>query len=373
LIKIAEPMDEIMYLDRVELLAIDHPKESQVHPDERFVLSGPPPTQALLVFDRRFHPLRATDHKGRDVTAILKERDGKMASGFARRSWLGYAEEHYVDLDFGDQLSKLKPGERVFLILVGWTDYPYAESIYAATQAGVPTITPVLERLGDDGKWKDLGEIGFPAGLPRVMTKEVTGLVEGPSCRLRIRTNLQIQWDEIAIAPLAGIAKPGDKGRVRVMNLAPSKATLAARGFMKELKPYGPTGPVEYDDSQTERVEVTPWRGMLTRLGDVTDLLVKDDDQFVVAGPGEEVTIAFDAIKLPPVPADYARSYVLRSWGYSKDTAPTTVTGGSVEPLPYRGAKDFPFLTPEEQRKADAVQAEYRRKWNTRPAVGGRE
>jgi FG-GAP-like repeat/ASPIC and UnbV len=373
LIKIAEPMDEVMYLDRVELLAIDHPKQSQVHPDERFVLTGPPPTQKLLVFDTRVHPLRATDHKGRDLTAILKDRDGKMASGFARRSWLGYAEEHFVDLDFGDQLSKVKPGERLFLVMTGWTDYPYAESIYAATQAGVPTITPVLERMGEDGKWKDLGELGFPAGLPRVMTKEVTGLVEGPSCRLRIRTNLQIHWDEIAIAPLAGIAKPGDKDRVRVMNLTPTQATLAARGFMRELKPHGPTGPVEYDDSQTERVEVTPWRGMLTRLGDVTELLLTDEDQFAVCGPGEELTIAFDASKLPAVPAGYSRSYVLRSWGYSKDTAPTTVTGGLVEPLPFRGAKNFPFLSADERRQADVMQAEYRKKWNTRPAAGGRE
>jgi len=284
---------------------------------------------------------------------------------------MGYAEEHFVELDFGDRLSKLKTGERVFLVMAGWTDYPFAESIYAATQAGVPTITPTLERLGPDGKWKNLGEIGFPAGLPRVMTKEVTGLVEGADCRLRIRTNLQIHWDQVVLAPLADIAKPGEARRVRVAVVPLDQATLAARGFMKEVRPHGATGPVEYDDSQTERVEVTPWRGMLTKLGDVTELVRRDDDHFVVVGPGDEVTVSFDANSLPPLPSGHVRSYVLRTWGYSKDTAPTTVTGGVVEPLPFGGFKNFPFVTPDERLKADAAQAEYRRTWNTRPAAGG--
>ena len=302
-IKIADAMDEVVYLDRLELLAIDHPKDTQVHPDERFVLEGPAPTQDLLVFANRIHPARTTDHKGRDLTATLRDRDGKMASGFARRSWIGYAEEHFVELDFADRLAKLKPGERVFLVMAGWTDYPYAESMYAATQAGVPTITPVLERLGDDGKWKSLGELGFPAGLPRVMTKDVTGHVDGPSCRLRIRTNLQIHWDQIVVAPLSSVARPGDSGGVRVQVVPLAQATLAARGLIKEIRPHGPTGPVEYDETQIERVEVTPWRGLLTRLGDVTELLNKTDDHYALCAPGDEVTIAFDASTLPPFSA----------------------------------------------------------------------
>ena len=65
------------------------------------------------------------------------------------------------------------------------------------------------------------------------------------------------------------------------------------------------------------------------------------------------------------------RSYVLRTWGYSKDTAPTTVTGGLVEPLPFRGFKNFPLVTPDERRQADAIQREYRKKWNTRHGAGG--
>ncbi|MBO0697981.1 MAG: VCBS repeat-containing protein [Zavarzinella sp.] len=370
-LKIAEPMDELMYLDRVRLVAIDHPKGAEVHPDERFAVAGPPPTQDLLVFDSAVHPVRATDHHGRDVTAKLRDRDKNHVTDFARRSWLGYAEEHFVDLDFGDRLSKFKPDERLFLVMAGWTDYAYPESIYAATQAGIPTTVPTLERLGQDGMWQDIGELGFPAGLPRVMTREVTGLVAGPSCRLRIRTNLCVYWDKIVIAPLSEVAKPGQSSKVRVTPLDPSRATLAARGFIQEVRPNGRSGPVEYDDGRTETVAITPWRGMLTKLGDVTELLQRQDDCFVLCGPGDEVTIQFDGTILPPTPEGYVRSYVLRAWGYCKDTAPTTVTGGRVEPLPFHGMRNYPHFTDDERHQADEIQAEYRRKWNTRPATGG--
>ncbi len=56
------------------------------------------------------------------------------------------------------------------MLLAGWTDYAYPESIYAARQAGVDPIWPRLERQTADGRWEPVMEIGIPAGLPRVMT-----------------------------------------------------------------------------------------------------------------------------------------------------------------------------------------------------------
>jgi tetratricopeptide (TPR) repeat protein len=370
-LKVAEPMDEQLYLDRAELIAIDHRAGTQVHPDERFVITGPMPTQDLLVFEEEFRPIRATDHKGRDVLELLRERDQRYVDGFARRAWLGYAEEHFVELDFGDRVSRFAPKDRLFLVLAGWTDYAYPESIYAATQAGVPTTVPVLERLGLDGTWQSLGELGFPAGLPRVMTKEVTGLLAGPECRLRIRTNLSVYWDKIVVAPLAEVANPKTGGRARVTFLDVANANLAHRGFIREVRPQGSAGPIEYDDRQTDNIAVTPWRGVLTRLGDVTDLVRREDDCFVLCGPGDEVTLSFDASVLPPLPEGHVRSYVLRTWGYCKDTAPTTATGGRVEPLPFRGVLTYPHFTPEQRNRADAAQSDYRKRWNTRPAAGG--
>ena len=207
------------------------------------------------------------------MTKTLRERDGKTVDDFDKRSWLGFAEDHWVELNFGDRLAKYGPQDRLFLCLAGWTDYPYPESIFAAQQAGTAMQPPVLERLDADGQWKQIGgDFGFPAGLPRMMTKEVTGLLGGPSCRIRLRTNLQIYWDQIYAAPLLETATEATKGDVRVTPLNVTDATLAARGILRQTASNG--GPlVVFDADQTQSMALTRWTGSLTKLGKVTELL----------------------------------------------------------------------------------------------------
>jgi Tfp pilus assembly protein PilF len=362
-LKIGEPMDEVMYLDKLRLDVIDHPADVSIFPDERFATSDPQPSQERLFFrdSERIFATKATDHKHRDVTQLLRERDGKYVEGFAMRSWLGYAEEHFVELDFNGGLKNLPAGRKLYLVLAGWTDYPYPESIYAATQAGLPTIWPVLEQKQANGTWKTLGEIGLPAGMPRVMTKEVTGWIDPAGGPVRIRTNLQIYWDQVFLAPLAVDAEK------TVRELPVKQASLEHRGFTQEYRPGGKL-PIAYDYDRLEPVLVTKWKGKLTRTGDVTELLTDADDKHVIAGPGDEVTAEFDASGLPTLPAGWKRSFVLRTWGYSKDTAPTTATGGEVYPLPYRAMPQYPY-DPKKNPPPAAV-IEYDRKWNTRPAGG---
>ena len=65
----------------------------------------------------------------------------------------------------------------------------------------------------------------------------------------------------------------------------------------------------------------------------------------------------------------HVRSFVLRTEGYCKDTAPFTKTGGDVGPLPYRGMSRYPDGAADRSR-APAGQAEYDLEWNTRPVRG---
>ena len=363
LMKIAEPMDEISYLDHLRLVVVDHPADAVVFPDERFATADPQPTQELLAFRSRQFPKRATDHRGRDVTKLVLERDRRAVEGFALRSWLGFAEDHSLTLDFGD----VPAGDgRWFLVLAGWTEYPYPESIYAAERAGVPLKFPVLERLSADGKtWEPQGDLGFPAGLPRVMTRPVAlGEPGGVSPRVRrptvfrISTNTQIYWDQAFLARADDAAVIG-----KVTALDVAHADLAHRGFMQEVYPDG-RPPIAYDDAKTESVPVTKWKGNLTRLGDVTELLRAADDRFVLCGPGDEIIVTFDATKLPELPAGWKRSFVLQTRGYCKDAAPTTATGGQVGPLPFRAMKNYPDFGGMIPPTTDAD------RWQTRPASG---
>jgi hypothetical protein len=362
-------------MDRLQLVVLDHPADVQVYPDERFVSSGPPANQDLLALGQPIEPVKARDHHGRDVTQTLRSWDRTTVDDFARRSWLGYAEEHWVELDFGDRLTKFGPHDPLVLCLAGWTDYPFPESIWAATQAGINLLPPVLEKQGADGKWQTVvADAGFPAGLPRMMTLDVTGKLTGPSCRVRLRTNMDVYWDQIYVAPLrertpvAALVRGGKRtGIYRATCLDVHAATLEACGCAQEYTPDG-RPPTLYDHDRRDAVPVTRWSGHLTRLGDVTELLQERDDRFIIFGPGEEVTVRFDARRLPELPSGWKRSFVLRSWGYSKDSGPFTATGGAVEPLPFQKMSNYPY-GPEEHYPRDAFHEEYRRLYNTR-AVG---
>jgi hypothetical protein len=366
-LKIAEPMDEVAYLDRLQLVVVDHPAGTSVYPDERFATGGPPPTQDLIAFDRRIFPATARDHRGRDVTGKLLAWDRDTVDGFAVRAWLGFAEEHFVELDFGDRLSKFKPGDRLFLCLAGWTDYAYPESIWAAHQAGVAMQTPVLERF-EGGRWRKLADAGLPAGLPRMMLLDVTGQLTGKTCRLRLRTNLRVYWDQAFVA--AGCRTVGVGGKRQVGNLPHAvaleveKATLSPCGLMQEYSPDGKL-PTVYALDRFDTVPVVRLAGKMTKYGDLTPLLRRADDQLVLFGPGDLLTVSFDARRLPPVPAGWKRSFVLRTWGWCKDAGPFTAAGGTVEPLPFRAMRNYP-PGPGDRAPDSPEYAAYRRRWNTR-------
>ena len=368
ILKIAEAMNEVTYLDQLKLDVVDHPAQVRVYPDERFVISGPPPSQELQAFrsGQEILPRKATNHKGKDVTAKLRHWDRDTVDDFARRTWTGYAEEHWVELDFGDRLSGFGPKDRLTLFLAGWTDYPYPESMWAATQAGVSLQAPGLERKQQDGTWKTVvAEAGFPAGLPRMTCLDLTGKLTGSNCVLRLRTNMHVFWDQIFVAPLL----PTDKENVRIARLQVRNAVLEERGCLQEFSPDGKQ-PTIYDYHRLDKVPVFIQSGRLTRLGDVTELLHERDDRFAIFGPGDEITVQFDARTLPPLPAGWKRSFVLRTAGYSKSSGPFIETGDTVEPLPFQKMSRFPY-GPEENYPRTPRHDEYRKHYNTRQ-VGSR-
>jgi tetratricopeptide (TPR) repeat protein len=362
-LKITEPMDETTYLDRLQLVVVDTPPGVRVYPEERFVTAGPAPSQELVAFGKEIFPVRATDQRGRDVTDTLRRWDRVAVDQFVRRPWMGFAEEHMIELDFGDRLASHDPKERLFLCLAGWTEYPFPESSWAAHQAGIHEQWPILERQDETGRWVSLGEAGFPAGLPRMMLVEVTGKLSGPHCRLRLRTNMHICWDQAFVA--AGVTPVANApGSARATCLDVREATLSAGRIPGEHSPDG-RAPMVYDLDRPENVPLVRQTGRLTRFGDVTELLHRRDDRFVIFGPGDDLTVRFDAGSLPPLPAGWKRSFVLRTAGYCKDNALSTAHGMTVEPLPFQAMRNYPYAG-EERYPQDAAHLDYLRRYLTR-------
>ncbi len=361
-IAVTEPMDEIAYLDHLALEVVDCPPGVHAHPDERFAPGGNRPTGERIAWREEITPLSATDLDGRDITDTLEARDRRTADGFRRLDgWIGYAEEHGITLDFGDRLARFGPRDRLVLCLDGWVEYPYSQTNYAAATAGHALQPPVLERRRDDGSWKVIEpDPGYPAGLPRMTTLDLTGTLTGPSCVLRIRTNMECYYDRAFVA----VALPREESGVRSTTLPVARADLGYRGYLREVSPDGGL-PLIYDHDYVDPAPLVGLSGNLTRYGDVTDLLTTDDDQFCLVGPGDEATVMFDAKGVPPLPDGWVRSYVLRSYGYCKDADPFTATSDTVGPLPWQGMGPYPF-GPDGARPIDPEYLNYLETYQTR-------
>jgi hypothetical protein len=366
-LSITEPMDEIAYLDHVRLEVVDRPPGVSSTPDERFAPAGPRPTGELLAWKQAIEPVRATDLEGRDTTETLRHWDRRTVDTFRKRvGWIGYAEEHGVVLDFGDRLERFSPTDPLVLCLAGWVEYPYSQTNYAAATAGVALKPPSLERRRDDGTWEAIElHAGYPAGLPRLMTLDLTGKLAGPRCVLRIKTNMECYYDQAFIA----VRDRAAEASLRVATLPVARAVLGYRGYTREVSPDG-RQPLIYDYDYVDPAPLARFAGKLTRFGDVAPLLRSDDDRLCLVGPGDEVRTEFDATALPPLPPGWTRSYVLRSFGYCKDADPFTAASDTVGPLPWRGMPLFPFGN-DVRRPCDSEYVSYLREYQTRPAGGG--
>jgi len=60
-------------------------------------------------------------------------------------------------------------------------------------------------------------------------------------------------------------------------------------------------------------------------------------DQFVVARPGDDITLAFDATALPPPAAGWTRTFLLYANGFSKEMDLQSASPDHVDPLPSHG------------------------------------
>src|SRR5215467_4298355 len=355
-----EPMEETVYLDQVKLLAIDHPEDYDVYPNERFAATPPFPEFAVVPVENAHAPQGAWDDRGRDVLALLAKRDRKYVTDFDGLPFTGFAKLHWVELDLGEWNPRLP----LRLILDGYTDYFTATSMYAADQAGVKAIPPYVEAQDAGGKWvRVVEDMGFPAGLERTMVADLTGKLPPGTRRIRIVNNLKIYWDAIRID------QTPEQKSARVTEVPLARASLDFLGFPKEIR-LTPASDTVY--SYAKRSLTGPYAraaGNYTRYGDVRSLLGAADDRFVIFSSGEGVKLDFDARRLPALRAGWMRDYFFMADGFEKDMDFYAAHAFTVEPLPQHGMKPYPYA-PGEEYPDDAPHLGYELDYNTRSRSG---
>ncbi len=345
LLRIAEPLEEVVYLDQLHLIAYDHPATLEVYPNERFAYGLPAPDGRPLAVAKRVFPAAARDEEGRDVLDEIAQIDRRYVEPPADPRFVGFAEDHWIELEFGDELRRFGPDDEIFLFLYGWTEYTYSHVNYAAHQAGVTMRSPAIEIPGARSEWQvAVADAGFPAGLPRMMTIDVSSLPIRQHGRLRLRTNMMVFWDQIFLA------KDAVNDQVTSTVIRPEVARLCPLGYPREFSPDG-SEPPHYDYHRREHgVPFKNLTGNFTRFGDVRTLLKEVDDRFVIMGRGEEIALEFNAARLPVLPEDRSRTFVVHVDGYCKDMDLYTAAGDGVAPLPYHGMTNYPPVGPPAQR-----------------------
>jgi tetratricopeptide (TPR) repeat protein len=391
-----EPLEEAVYLDQVRLMAIDHPADVAVYPNEYFASNPPYPTFKVVVSRDARPPAGAWDDHGHDVLPDLLAH--RYFGDFALTQFQGFAKPHSLTLDLGEAYR----GGPLWLLLHGEVEYFSANSMYAASQAGVEAISPYVEVLlpngkDENGQWKRVtNDMGFPAGGPRTMTADLTGKLPVGTRKIRITTNLQVYWDSILIDRTEQVAPPsrrlsGERFARRAEGETPSVPPAGCRRYdycvtplplvHADLEFHGyplkiegkPAGNVQYVyETVSATGPYTRPSGTYTRYGDVLPLLTATDDKLAVFGSGDEVQLDFDPSHLPALPKGWVRDYFFAANGYEKDMDFYAAEGNYVAPLPFLSMGEYPYPA-KKSFPLDDAHVNYLLEYNTRNMSGNEQ
>ncbi len=336
--QLTDEMREADFIDKVKLVAVDHPAGGEILANEIYASNPTPP--ALFSVGKRNFPVSAVDDHGTDVLPLLLHQDGRYPSDFVRNRILGMADVHSLTLDLGNVPAK----SPVSLWLNGWvfwTDSNGARALESNRQ--LQMVAPYLQVRDAGGKWVTvIQDMGLPSGTHRTMRVDLTGKFLSQDHHVRIVTNLCVYWDQIFFTTQEAAAPA-------TIALPLLSADLHYRGFSALA-----TDPdhIKPDGFDYEKVMATaPWnplRGHYTRYGSVAPLLARPDDRLVVMATGDEMTVEFSSSNLPPAKPGWKRDFFLDLRGYAKDGEPNTAFAWTVEPMPYSGMSNYPPSAPDQ-------------------------
>ena len=356
-IRVTSELWETVYLDKLELVAVDHPESVDIFVPEQF---SPPPFPGSKVFQvkEKHIPVSARDSNGDDVLSFISSKDDNYLSDFKPDKYQGVTEMHELILDPGEAGNSAS----LFLFLNGWI-FPTDASINSAiSQSGTPkVIPPVIQVMNKKGDWETVIEnSGFPMGKDKTVIADLTGKFLSTDHRIRIRTNMEIYWDYIFFSDCRS------ENPVIKTVMKPVSADLHYRGFSRSFRKGGRYGPHWFDYSEVDKN--TKWRdlsGNYTRYGDVLPLLTESDNKYIISNAGDETSIGFDAKRLPELKKGWKRDFLIHSVGWVKDGDINTALGNTVSPLPFHGMKSYPPSKMDSYPEDPELQ-KYRQEYNTR-------
>ncbi|HYW36370.1 MAG TPA: FG-GAP-like repeat-containing protein, partial [Balneolaceae bacterium] len=318
---------ETHFFDQVALMAVDHPKNTNIFIDERF--SIPPPSLKIHVTGPAHPVAKVTDEKGQNVTSLIRKRDGKYLAHFKITKYQGLAKKHYIQINLGKNFPT-KSKKPLWLLAYGWVRPTNSSINLALSQSSLKKPQGISVQVPDGhGGWVTAKKnVGFPAGKNKMVMINLRGIFKhAGDHRIRLVTSTETFWDQIRWAQ--GLPNAHIK---RIM-LKPAMMKLRYRGYSKVTRADSISPNIPH---YNEIAGTSPkWRdliGFYTRYGNVTSLLKKPDDRYVIMNAGDEMRFRF---KDPGAPKKgWKRDFVLIGDGWEKDGDLNTKYSKTVLPLP---------------------------------------
>ena len=157
-LRMTNELEEALFVDRIQLVAVAHANTVEVFPNEGLRSPSERRPFAIYTTQQPRPPVAAIDHHGHDMLDAVRSLDRRYVDDFLLESVRGYAEMHSLTLSLGNVPS----GSPLRLLFTGWTDYAFSSDNVAAFQAGLPSHPPALQIRDPDDTWRTIvPELGF--------------------------------------------------------------------------------------------------------------------------------------------------------------------------------------------------------------------
>jgi hypothetical protein len=322
--------DEIFYLDSAYMLVVDHPADVNVY--STMVEEYLDPNymgQIYTVSKNPLQPVSAVNENGEDVLPQILTRDGIFTpgiNGLKSPAWNDITWNR-LTLDLGD----LSGAKQIKLIVTGvvdwgspddytnWLNGFFAQQVPNGTQVTPP---PYMEVKDANGNWVRVPQSRQfpipPDAVPRTFVVDLTGLFPTNNYSLRINNFWNVTFDYIGID-----------------TSSPANVTIQRINPFASLYKAFTTGSIS--------------AGNFTRYGDVTQLLLNEDDEFAIGKQGDAVSLLFPLDGLQPLAENMERDFfffdacwfkdAMGNWGFG--------FGFTVDPLPFHDMSGFPYPATE--------------------------
>jgi hypothetical protein len=340
--------NEIFYLDNAYMLVVDHPANVSVASTMEEQYIDPNYMGKIYTLGNLQAPISAVNQNGQNVLPKISSVDGLFTNGthgIQSPTWDNITWNR-ISLNFGN-LTGAQQIKLVVRSIVDWgspDDYTtwlnkfFENPIPDGTQVTPP---PYMEVKDANGRWMRVPQSRDftlpPDGSPRTYVIDLTGLFPTNDYSLRISNFWNVTFDYIGVD-----ITPQQNLTIQRINPTAYLYKSVAAG----------------DSAAT---------GNFTSYGNVTELVGKQDDKFVIGRQGEAVDLQFPATNLAAPAPGMVRDYFLYEATWFKDETGNWGFGFgfTVDPLPFMNMTGFPYPTGEAYPN-DTDHQDYLKQWNNR-------